>query len=218
MKSLKESLFDSKTQTMESLFDRDLISKITPSMLKYGFIDKIKNIYDKYGINFEIYANGNSKYESIIIPRNNVLYETDKGICNIFDFNFKGQPFKYHVFFQPEIAIAKDEYLDDGGTWRLFTPMLWFEIRKCDGTPVSTPIQVNCNKFAEIKSLRFDSKSYHSLNDKEAMENYLDRLENAIFVFKSDYFKIKIQKIIDKYNNGGKPVPTSEVKKLADKL
>ena len=48
MKSLQESLFDSKIQTMESLFDKDLVSKDTGLEYLYGWVKSAEVSSNKY--------------------------------------------------------------------------------------------------------------------------------------------------------------------------
>jgi len=52
MKTLVESLFESKTQTMtESLFDNDLVSKDTGLEYLYGLVDEIR-FYNEFTVNY----------------------------------------------------------------------------------------------------------------------------------------------------------------------
>jgi len=111
-----------------------------------------------------------------------------------------------------------DKNVDDESLWCLWSPDLWFEIKKADGSNPPMKIQDRYNRFAEIESLSRDGRPGHSFSDKEAIKDCLDRLETAIFVFNSDSFKIRIDKLIDKYCKIGKPIPSQEVKRLADKL
>ena len=217
MKSLQESLFDSKTQTMESLFDKDLTTKVTPIMLKYEFMNDIKSLYDKYGIKYEVHSNyGSRGTESIILFRDT----PNCGLSRVFDFDIKikGNSFKYYVYFRPEFVVPADKYVDDKSLWYLYPPDLWFNLKKEDGSNPSMWMQDRYNKFAEIESLSHDGKPGHLLSDKEAIKDCLDRLESSIFIFNSNSFKVMLDKLIDEYCKIGKPIPSQEVKRLADKL
>ena len=219
MKSLSESLFDSKTQMTESLFDKDLPTRVTPDMLKYEFMNEIKSLYDKYGIKYEIYSNyGFNETESIIISRDMNADKPNGGLGRVFDFDIDGEPFKYYVFFRPEFVVPMDKNVDDESLWYLGSSDLWFQIKHGDGSDPSISANVRYNKFAKIESLSRDGRPGHSFSDKEAIKNCLDRLETSIFIFNSDIFKIKIDKLIDKYCKIGKPIPSQEVKRLANKL
>lgn len=209
----------------ESLFDKDLTTKVTPNMLKYEFINEIKSIYDKYGIKYEVHTNiGSRGTESIIISRDMNLDKPNGGLGRIFDFNISGKPFKYYVYFSPEFVVPSDKYMDDKSLWWLWPPHLWFGIKKEDGSNPSVWIQDRYNKSAKIESLSHNyktgliNKSGHLLSDKETIKDCLDRLETSIFVFNSDSFKIRIDKLIDKYCGCGAPIPLQEIKRLADKL
>lgn len=219
MKSLSESLFNLKTQMTESLFDKDLTTRVTPLMLKHEFVNNIKSIYDKYGIKYEVRSNfGSRETESIILSRNMNLDKPNGGLGRAFDFNISGKPFKYYVYFRPEFVVPEDKYVDDKSLWYMWSPVLWFEIKKEDGSNPSLWIQDRYNKFADIKSLSHDSKTGHWFSDKEAIKDCLDRLETSIFVFNSDSFKVRIDKLIDKYCKFENPVPLQEIKSLAAKL
>lgn len=203
----------------ESLFDKDLPTRVTPDMLKHEFINEIKSLYDKYGIKYEVYPNyGFRGNESIIISRDMNADKPNGGLGRVFDFDIDGESFKYYVFFRPEFVVPTDNYIDDKSLWCLWSPDLWFEIKKEDGSNLSTWFQDRYNKYAEIESLSHDGKPGHLFSDKEVIKDCLDRLETAIFVFNSESFNIRLIKLIDKYCKAGKLIPLQEVKRLADKL
>ena len=84
----------------ESLFDKDLSTRVTPDMLKQGFINEIKSLYDKYGIKYEVHSNfGSRGTESIIISRDMNLDKPNGGLGRVFDFDIDGESFKYYVYF-----------------------------------------------------------------------------------------------------------------------
>ncbi len=73
MKSLVESLFDSKTQTMESLFDKDLVTKTIKFgdwfEFRYNTPFKTKPIIDAFYVNAlkqDLKIKGRDKFEVII--------------------------------------------------------------------------------------------------------------------------------------------------------
>ena len=203
----------------ESLFDKDLSTRVTPDMLKQGFINEIKSLYDKYGIKYEVHSNfGSRGTESIIISRDMNLDKPNGGLGRVFDFDIDGESFKYYVYFRPEFIVPMDKYMDDKSSWYLWPPDLWFEIKNGDGSNPSMRVQDRYNKSAEIESLSHDGKPGHLLSNENSIKDCLDRLETSIFVFNSDSFKVRIDKLIDKYCGGGKPIPLQEVKRLADKL
>ena len=138
----------------ESLFDKDLPSRVTPDMLKHGFINEIKSLYDKYGIKYEVHSNfGSSGTESIIISRDMNLDKPNGGLGRVFDFDVNGKPFKYYVYFRPEFVVPADKDIDDKSLWYMFAPDLWFAIKKEDGSNPPMRIQERYNKYAEIESL-----------------------------------------------------------------
>lgn len=203
----------------ESLFDKDLSTKMTPIMLKYGFINEIKSLYDKYGIKYEVHSNyGFSGTESIVVSRDMNSDKPNGGLGKVFDFDINGEPFKYYVYFRPEFVVPMDKYIDDESLWSLWPPDLWIAIKKEDGSNPSIRVQDRYNKFAEIESLFHDGKPGHLFSDSRAIKNCLYRLEMAIIMFESESFNIRIIKLIDKYCKTGKPIPLQEVKRLADKL
>ena len=203
----------------ESLFDKDLTTKVTPDMLKHEFMNDIKSLYDKCGIKYEVHSNYISPgTESIIISHNMNLNKPNGGLGRVFDFDIEGNSFKYYVYFRPEFVVPMDKYIDDKSLWYLLTPDLWFEIKKGDGSNPSMWMQERYNKFAEIESLSHDGKPGHLFDDKEAIKDCLDRLESSIFIFNSNSFKVRLDKLIDEYCKIGKPIPSQEVKRLADKL
>ena len=204
---------------VESLFDRDLTSKATPLMLKYEFINEIKSLYDKCGIKYEVHSNfGSRGTESIIITHDMNLDKPNGGLGEVFDFDINGEPFKFYVYFCPEFVVPASKDIDDKSLWYMFAPDLWFVIKKEDGSNPPMRIQGRYNQYVKIESLSRDSKPGYLFGDKEAIKDCLDRLETSIFVFNSDSFKIRIDKLIDKYCKDGNPIPFQEVKRLADKL
>ena len=203
----------------ESLFDKDLTTKVTPVMLKHGFINEVKSIYDKYGIKYEIYLNfGARKTESIISSRDINLDKPDSGLCRSFDFDIKGNSFKYYTYFCPEFVVPADEYMDDKSLWYLYPSDFWFEIKKEDDSNPPMRTQARYNKVVKIESLSHYGKPGYLFDDKEAIKDCLDALETSIFIFNSDSFKARIDKLVDKYCKIGNPIPSQEVKRLADKL
>ena len=111
MKSLKESLFDSKTQTMESLFDNNIKNKIVPEKIAYV----LKKFFGK---DIALCKDHHGSYEWYEVNPFTMNYTLNSYlITRIINYCKKVDGLEVKQDYSPEFAITKGYKIGDDDYW-----------------------------------------------------------------------------------------------------
>lgn len=168
MKSLQESLFDSKTQTMESLFDNDLVEKDvdidfdTLLNMLFDFGKKHKKLFDKIGATYWVTR------QSIFIDRKfsspdgkgEIIFEFQMGITNVYKY-FEDK-FKLTPGFQAPRLIVSGKNSD----WKTSDSDYYTTLRSIHKKHIFTWDDESVRNTSSLIAYAQDYKEVFSMYDK----------------------------------------------------
>ena len=183
MKSLQESLFDSKTQMTESLFDKDLVEKgvsinfETLRDMLFNFGRKKTKLFDKSGV---VYHEGRQAVfiKKFIGEDDQVCFELELGVTNTYP---EGSAFNVPVM------VVHDRWMGSA-TWNS-----WKSSR--------TDVNATRRKIDSTIKLENNNKLTSTIEATNAnIGKVFDLYDNIVERFCSTEFEKELKKYIDQYS------------------